>query len=175
MPQKPAVFQLFPDVCGQARLLLNEKYGKRNASAALVGCQEKRGVTTMHDKQSILLVDDDREYCKATQKFLERRGYAVTSAIDGREALNAIIEETFDLILSDLRMPNLDGIDLMHEIRRRNIETPVIFVTGHGEVESYMDLMNMGAFDYLNKPVDARRLLSIIQKVLGHPSTSINA
>jgi DNA-binding NtrC family response regulator len=128
----------------------------------------------MYDRRLILLVDDDREYCRAIQKLLERRGYAVVFATDGEEALNALTEEAFDLILSDLRMPNLDGIELMQELRMRNVDTPVIFITGYGDIESYMDLMNMGAFDYLNKPVGARELLNIVRRVFGNSGAPLN-
>jgi FixJ family two-component response regulator len=63
-------------------------------------------------------------------------------------------------------MPNIDGLELMEEIRRRRIDVPVIFVTGYGEVESYMDLMNMGAFDYLNKPIDPKELFRVVESAL---------
>ncbi len=120
----------------------------------------------MNCRQSILLIDDDQEYCRAMQKLFERRGYEISLAADGQEALEAISEKVFDLILSDLRMPNLDGIELMEEIKRRKIDVPVIFLTGFGEVESYMDLMNMGAFDYLNKPIDLKELLRVVETAL---------
>ena len=119
----------------------------------------------MRQKHSILLVDDDIEYLKSMKKFLERSGYAATIVADGLEALEAIDEKMFDLILSDFRMPSLDGMELMKEIRRKKLDMPVVFITGYGEVESYMDLMNLGAFDYLNKPVDMNEILRIVRRV----------
>ena len=121
----------------------------------------------MNERQSILLVDDDPEFCKAMKKTLEKSGYLVTLATDGWEALAAITGNVFDLVLSDLRMPNLNGIELMQEIKRKKINVPVVFITGYGEVESYMDLMNMGAFEYINKPVGKKEILRVIEKVLG--------
>ena len=120
----------------------------------------------MSRRQSILLIDDDREYCRAMQKLFERRGYEIYLALDGQEALEAMSDQMIDLILSDLRMPNIDGIELMAEIRRRKIDVPVIFVTGYGEVESYMDLMNLGAFEYLNKPIDPKELFRVVETAL---------
>ena len=115
---------------------------------------------------SILFVDDDYEFRKTMKKIFERRGYDFVGAADGIEALELLSERTFDLIISDLRMPNLDGIGLMEEIRRQSMDLPIIFLTAHGEIESYMDLMNMGAFDYLNKPISAPEMLRVVQRAL---------
>ena len=120
----------------------------------------------MNNERMILFVDDDREFCKAMKKVFEKSGHTVTLAADGREALDILSRGAFDLIISDLRMPRMNGVELMGEIVRRKISTPVIFLTAHGEVESYMDLMNMGAFDYLNKPVEGRELLHAVKKAL---------
>lgn len=120
----------------------------------------------MDARHSILLVDDDHEFRKAMKKMFERSGYSVTGAGDGREALEVLSEKAFDLIISDLRMPNLSGIELMEEIKRKRIDTPVIFITAFGEVESYMDLMNMGAFEYMNKPVKGKEILDLARKAL---------
>jgi DNA-binding NtrC family response regulator len=117
-------------------------------------------------RHSILFVDDDREFRKTMKKVFERRGYDFTGAADGTEALDLLSKNTFDLIISDLRMPNLNGVGLMEELRRRSIDLPVIFLTAYGEVESYMDLMNMGAFDYLNKPVSAPDMLRVVKRAL---------
>ncbi len=128
----------------------------------------------MDVRQSILLVDDDYEFLRAMKKMFERSGYDVTGASDGQEALEALSGEAFDLIISDLRMPNLGGMELMEEIKKRRIRTPVIFITAFGEVESYMDLMNMGAFDYINKPVKGQEILGIAQKALGTCEDSLH-
>ena len=117
-------------------------------------------------KNTILLADDDKEFRKAMTRMLEKAGYAITAAADGREALDALSDNEFDLIISDLRMPNLDGVELMGELRRRGLETPIIFLTAFGEVESYMDLMNLGAFEYVNKPVKSRVILAIAQRAI---------
>ncbi len=120
----------------------------------------------MDEKQSILLVDDDQEFRKAMKKMFERSGYSVTLAADGQEALNILSKDTFDLIISDLRMPNLNGMQLMEELKKKNVKIPVIFITAYGEVESYMDLMNLGAFEYINKPVKGQEILNVARKAL---------
>ncbi|GAB4346489.1 MAG: hypothetical protein Kow0099_27770 [Candidatus Abyssubacteria bacterium] len=120
----------------------------------------------MERGRSILLVDDDREFCKAMKRMLEGAGYRMAAKHDGVEALEALSQGSFDLIISDLRMPNLDGMELMHEIVKRGIDVPVVFLTGFGEVESYMDLMNMGAFDYLNKPVNKQEILRVAKAAM---------
>jgi len=120
----------------------------------------------MNEKQSILLVDDDKEFCMSIAKMFERYDYMITVAGDGQEALDLLSEKTFDLILSDLRMPGVDGMALMEEIKRKKIHSAVVFLTGYGEVESYMDLMNMGAFEYLNKPADVQEVLRVIKRAL---------
>ena len=126
----------------------------------------------MNNRQSILLVDDDPEFRKAMKKMFEKSGYEVTVAADGQEALVALSEDSFDLIISDLRMPNLNGMELMEELKRRKINLPVIFITAYGEVESYMDLMNLGAFEYINKPVKGQEILGVVRKALESTSPS---
>ena len=118
------------------------------------------------EKKTILLADDDKEFRKAMKRVFEKAGYIITAAADGREALDALSDSEFDLIISDLRMPNLDGVELMGELRRLELETPIIFLTAFGEVESYMDLMNLGAFEYVNKPVKSNVILSIAQRAI---------
>lgn len=121
----------------------------------------------MQGEKSVLLVDSDQECREATKRTLEKSGFCVTTACDGREALDVLSKNAFHLIISALRMPNLGGIELMAEIKRRKISAPVIFVTAFGEVESYLKVMNMGAFEYLNKPVNRQEILTVARKALG--------
>lgn len=120
----------------------------------------------MIDQLSVLIVDDDPEFLKAMRKVFENAGYCVALAGDGKEALEALTHAPFDLVISDLRMPNLNGIELMEEISRRRLDIPVIFITGYGEVESYMDLMNLGAYEYINKPVNSKEILGIAKRAI---------
>ncbi|RJP69075.1 MAG: response regulator [Candidatus Abyssobacteria bacterium SURF_17] len=128
-----------------------------------------KGATEMRQKNCVLLVDDDREFCSAMKKLLEKAGCEVAVTGDGYEALRVLSDSAFDLIIADLRMPKLGGVEFMEEINRREIDTPVIFVTGYGEVESYMTLMNMGAFDYITKPFSGKELLRIVRRAMEAP------
>ena len=118
------------------------------------------------ENYAVLLVDDDKEFRRAMKKMFEKSGYTITIACDGQEALDALSDEGFDLIISDLRMPNLDGLEMMGELRRRGLDVPIIFLTAFGEVESYMDLMNLGAFEYVNKPVKSKEILDIAGRAI---------
>ena len=120
----------------------------------------------MHDKRLILLVDNNQEFYRKMKKLFGRSGYNVINARDGREAINLLSEKPFDLVISEVKMSGLDGIELMGEVNRRRVDLPVLFLTEHGEIESYMDLMNMGAFDYLNKPVREQELTTVVRQAL---------
>jgi len=120
----------------------------------------------MNTRKSILVVEPDQEFRTAVRKMLEKAGYHVISVEDGMGALEILEDTAVDLVISVLRMPNLDGTELMQEIKRTKISAPVIFVTAYGGVDSYMDLMNMGAFDYLNKPLEERDILKAARGAL---------
>ena len=98
--------------------------------------------------------------------MLEKQGYDVAVAGNGREAIDTLSENAFDLVISEVRMPVLDGIGLIEEINMRGIDVSVVFLTAHGEVESYMDLMNMGAFDYINKPLKEQGIVNLVRRAL---------
>jgi DNA-binding NtrC family response regulator len=116
--------------------------------------------------QSILLVDDDRECSKAMKKTLERQGYCVTIVGNGREALDTMSNSTVDLVVTELRMPEIGGVELLVKMQKKPIKAPVIFLTAYGDVESYLAVMNLGAFDYLSKPADSEELLRVIRQAL---------
>lgn len=121
----------------------------------------------MNDKRSILCIEPDQEFRKALRMTLQKAGHTVITARDGQEALTILSNNVFDLVISALRMPHVDGMELMEEVNRTRKGMPVIFLTAYGDVESYMDLMNMGAFDYLNKPVAVQEILRVTMNALG--------
>jgi len=121
----------------------------------------------MKDKQSILFVDDDEQFRKAMVRIFEASGFDITTAKDGQEALDLLSESTYNLIITDLKMPVLDGYELVREIKKREIKIPVIILTGYGEVETYIDLMNMGVYDHIEKPVSQRELMDLARKAIG--------
>lgn len=115
---------------------------------------------------TILLVEDDVAFCKMLEKFLTKQGYDVRATHSGEEAFALIHKEAFDLVLTDVRLPNKDGNFILEEIRTNFPETQVILMTGYAEVNFAVDAIKKGAFDYISKPVQPDKLLGIIQKAL---------
>ena len=115
---------------------------------------------------TVLVVDDDREHNQALAKIFERAGYRVRTAGDGQEALTILTERPFDLVITDLRMPRMNGLDLLRNIRAISPHLPVVIVTAFGEWTTYMQAMNCGCVDYLNKPVRREDILTIARKAL---------
>jgi len=108
----------------------------------------------------VLLADDDDSLRRVQEYQLTRAGFEVTSCADGASALESFREDLHDLVVTDIRMPGLDGLELLARLRAISPETPVIVITGHGTVETAVEAMKQGAFDFLTKPfpTDALRL-----------------
>ena len=121
----------------------------------------------MRKRQSVLFVEPDEQFKKPIKEMLEQSGYEVLTAGNGQEALTILSDTMIDLVISALRMPNVDGVELMQEINRTKKGIPVIFLTAYGDVETYMDLMNMGAFDYLDKSIKEQEILRAVRGALG--------
>ena len=115
---------------------------------------------------SVLLVEDDSSLRTVLSLELKRLGLAVTPVPGGREALEAIAKDAYDLVITDLKMPHVDGFKVLEESRKRLPEAQVLVVTGHGTVDSAVRAMKSGAFDYLQKPVDPEALGLIVNKAL---------
>jgi DNA-binding response OmpR family regulator len=114
----------------------------------------------------ILLVDDDPEHNLAMVKVLERAGYSVASAADGYEALSKLMSASFDLVITDLSMPCLSGLDLLRRIRTVDQQLGVLVVTAFGEWNSYVNAMDAGAVGYLSKPLRREDLLVAVGNAL---------
>lgn len=120
----------------------------------------------MVERQKRILVVDDEESARiALAKLLTREGYEVASAGNGYEALNYLRGKEVELIITDINMPEMNGLTFLRELSRSHPESNVIMVTAYGEVESYFEAMNLGAFEYINKPVKIDELKKIIQKI----------
>jgi type IV pilus assembly protein PilB len=115
---------------------------------------------------SILIVEDDSLTQKLTAKLLEGRGYRVTIAGDGIEALLCLGKEEFDLILSDINMPNLDGFKLLEMMGQKGIKAPVIFMTSRIDPEDELRGFKLGAMDYIKKPIQKEILLMRVERML---------
>jgi two-component system NtrC family response regulator len=117
-------------------------------------------------KTTLLLVDDDPNLRRILGHHLEKAGYTVRSAADGREALSLLGAESIDLLLTDVRMPGMDGMTLLAESRRLIPDLPVLMMTAYGTIQDAVEAMRQGAFDYLTKPVDKETLLRTVQRAL---------
>lgn len=106
----------------------------------------------MAERANLLLVDDDDVYRSVLGRELSRRGHTVVSAVDGAKALEAIARATPDVTLLDLRLPDMSGLDVLKAIRAQNVRTEVIVITGHGAIDTAIEAIRLGAFDYVSKP-----------------------
>ncbi|WP_448509944.1 sigma-54-dependent transcriptional regulator [Immundisolibacter sp.] len=117
---------------------------------------------------NVLIVDDEASMRRVLEIMLTRMGYQTRAAADGVEALQLAQERSFDLVISDLRMPGMDGIELLRQLREAGLTLPVIMMTAHGSIESAIEAMRLGACDYLLRPFDVETLELAIRRVLVH-------
>jgi DNA-binding NtrC family response regulator len=117
-------------------------------------------------QKNILVVDDDMSVRTIFSSILRKEGYRVTAAKDGYEAIKAVNQESFDLALVDLRMPGLDGIQVLEKIKSTRPQTRVIIYTGFGSLEDETAAISRGATDYLTKPFSANELRVGVKKAL---------
>src|SRR5689334_11397646 len=117
-------------------------------------------------KIRILVVDDEQGLCAGIQEALKREGYVVEATIDPAIALKLARERLYNLVISDLKMPGLSGLQLMEQVRAHHRDTLFILMTAYGTVETAVEAMKQGAYDYLPKPLDMKRLRVVVQKSL---------
>jgi DNA-binding NtrC family response regulator len=117
---------------------------------------------------SILLVDDEKGQREILTSILSREGYRASAAADAREALKQLEKNEFDLVLTDLKMQGMSGMELMERVLAENPQQCVIMMTAHGTVDSAVDAMKKGAFDYLEKPLEKESLLLTLQRAFEH-------
>lgn len=114
----------------------------------------------------VLIVDDDEKMRTILQKVLQREGYDVTLAYNGQNAISLLTTTGFDLVVSDIRMPGMDGLELLQRIRDISPETTVIMMTAFGSVDSAVEAMKQGAYDYINKPFKMDEVLIILSRAV---------
>ena len=112
----------------------------------------------------ILIVDDESEMRLALKATLERERFATVTASDGAEGLARFQEGGFDLVISDVKMPKMGGVELLRALKRRSPATEVIMMTAYGDIDNAVETMKEGAFDYLLKPFSADILLSAVHR-----------
>ncbi|WP_378186268.1 sigma-54-dependent transcriptional regulator [Aquimarina sp. W85] len=114
----------------------------------------------------ILIVEDDVAFCTMLKTFLTKKNYEVTTAFSGSEASIKIQDHNFDVILTDVRLPDIDGISLLKEIQQKSLTTQVIVMTGYAEVNMAVTAIKQGAFDYVSKPFNPDTILHTIENAL---------
>ena len=121
---------------------------------------------TWTDPPRVLAVDDEEVVCDSIRRVLIEEGYIVSTTTSPREGLELIGKETFDLLLLDIKMPDIDGIEFLRATRGVSPETEVIIITGYATIETAVDAIKIGAFDYLEKPVSPPQLLVAVARAL---------
>ena len=114
----------------------------------------------------ILVIDDERSIRNTLKDILEFEKHQLTLAENGRQALELIQNQVFDLIFSDIKMPEMDGIELLGHFMERELEAPVVMISGHGNIETAVECIKKGAFDFITKPIDLNRLLITVRNAL---------
>ncbi len=121
----------------------------------------------------ILIIDDERSIRNTLKEILTYEGFEVSEAQDGMEGLKAVEKGKFDVILCDIKMPKMDGIEVLEKIQELAPETPVVIVSGHGNIDTAVEAIKKGAFDYIAKPLDLNRTLVTIRNAMDR-STLVN-
>ncbi len=111
----------------------------------------------------VLVVDDEKDFASAIVERLKRRGLQATAAFGGREALESLSQTEYDAVVLDLKMPVMDGLETLRAIRQMNPDVQVLVLTGHGTVSAGIDGMQLGAADFLQKPVAIEILCASIE------------
>jgi len=114
----------------------------------------------------ILIVDDERAIRSTLKEILEYENHQVEEAVDGAEGWEKIRNGGFDILLSDIKMPKMDGTELLEKVLAQGIDCPVIMISGHGTIETAVDCIKRGAFDFIAKPLDLNRLMITLRNAL---------
>jgi len=119
---------------------------------------------------NILIIDDEKSIRKTLGEILSYEGYKIEEASDGEEGLKKFKEKIYDVVLCDIKMPKIDGIDFLEKSREMNSDVPIIMISGHGTIETAVEAVKKGAFDYISKPPDLNRLLITIRNAIDKTS-----
>ena len=115
----------------------------------------------------VLLVDDETVFTQNMSRLLGSRGYRVTAVNSGDNAIKALEKEKFDVVVLDLKMPGMDGITTLKEIKKLDLFTETLILTGHGSIDTALEAIKLGAYDYLTKPCEIDELVAKIEGAWG--------
>lgn len=118
----------------------------------------------------VLIIDDEKSIRNTLRDILEYEKYEIVDAADGQEGFAKVQKEKFDVVLCDIKMPKMDGLELLQKIQESEIETAVIMISGHGNIETAVEAVKKGAFDFIQKPLDLNRLLVTMRNALDKTS-----
>ena len=129
--------------------------------------------------KSILLIDDDKLILMTLKRLLTREGYKVITALSGQGALRQMEEDGFDLIISDIKMPEMDGVETVRKIRELLVQKgknliPEIFITAYAKEDIYQEALALNAAGYIEKPFDVKTLQDTVKKLIEKPPTYYN-
>jgi len=116
--------------------------------------------------QKILLIDDEKSIRKSLREILEFEKYKIEEAEDGVNGLNLALNGNFDLVLCDIKMPKMDGLELLSKFNEHQLESPIVMMSGHGSIETAVEAVKKGAYDFLSKPIDLNRLLVTVRNAI---------
>ncbi|HTQ66214.1 MAG TPA: sigma-54 dependent transcriptional regulator [Puia sp.] len=119
---------------------------------------------------NILIIDDEKAIRKTLSEILSYEGYKLDEAGDGEEGLKKFREKEYDVILCDIKMPKIDGIEFLEKVKELNTDIPIIMISGHGTIETAVEAVKKGAYDYISKPPDLNRLLITIRNAMDKTS-----
>ena len=122
-------------------------------------------VAMVKENLRILVVDDEKDFCEVLKMILENNGYVVETCFNGKEALDILEERSFDVVVSDLSMPVMDGFELLKNIKEREYDTEVLILTAFGTIEKAVETMKNGAYSYVTKGSDPEELLIEVRKI----------
>lgn len=137
------------------QVLLNSNYDKPNCMA------------------SILIIDDEKSIRNTLNEILSFEGYKIDEAADGEEGFRKYSQKAYDVVICDIKMPKMDGIEFLEKSREVNADVPIIMLSGHGNIDTAVDAVKKGAFDYLSKPPDLNRLLITLRNALDRQTLSV--
>jgi len=118
----------------------------------------------MADKQKVLVVDDQQTICDGVTRILKKRGWEVDGATDGQEAIDRLDRNSFDMVIADLMMPRVSGMDLLRYVRENHPDVPVVMITGYASIDSAVEATKVGAAGYVPKPFTPDELLEVVEK-----------
>jgi DNA-binding NtrC family response regulator len=125
------------------------------------------------EKNKALVIDDEQIVLDSVRKILKDENYEVDASLSGREGLNQAIEKEYDIVLTDIRMPDIGGMRVLRDIKRAKPSLPVLIITGYASVKSAVQAMKLGAADYIEKPFTPDQLLKAVDSALNIAATQV--